>query len=242
MKLTFIGTSHGVPEHDRKLSCSMLEIGGKYYFIDMGTPVTQYLRRRNIDINDVKLVVCTHPHGDHTDGLIDFVDLSSWYFHDVSATVLLPEPKLIKAMEMWFDAIQTNDGEISENMDVHAYEAGMIYDDGTVKITAYPTKHCAPYSYALLFEAEGKKILFTGDMKGPSRDFPDMRGIPLDLIVCESAHFWPDEGIPVFDTLDVKRVLINHVVPKMEPSLAKIVGEPHPYQYGVAHDDMEVTI
>ena len=38
MRLTFIGTSHGVPEPHRRCSSYLLETGGKYYVIDKGIP------------------------------------------------------------------------------------------------------------------------------------------------------------------------------------------------------------
>ena len=37
MKLTFIGSSHGIPEPHRKCSCLMVEAGKNIYFVDMGT-------------------------------------------------------------------------------------------------------------------------------------------------------------------------------------------------------------
>ena len=80
MKLLFIGTSHGVPESNRRCSSCILEAGGCFYLFDMGTQVVEDLRRRNIDLNAVRLAICTHPHGDHTDGLISLVDLVNWYF------------------------------------------------------------------------------------------------------------------------------------------------------------------
>ncbi|MBR5679652.1 MAG: MBL fold metallo-hydrolase, partial [Clostridia bacterium] len=80
MRLTFIGTSHGVPEPHRRCSSYLLEVNGAYYIIDMGTQTVEDLRRLGISIDDVRLVICTHPHGDHTNGLISFVDLVNWYF------------------------------------------------------------------------------------------------------------------------------------------------------------------
>ncbi len=241
MKLTFIGTSHGVPEHDRRCACQMLEINGKYYFIDMGTMAMEDLRRRGISFDDVKLIACTHRHGDHTDGVIGYVDLASWYFKTAPTTVLLPDQALIDAIRMWLDATDSNGGEFSDALDVRVYGDGVIYEDENVKITAYPTMHCEN-SHAFLVEAEGKKILFTGDYKGPDRDFPDMTGIPLDLIVSESAHFSQDKAVELFDTLDVKRVLINHVAPGNHETLARLVRQPHPYQYGVSFDGLEINL
>ena len=69
MRLIMIGTSHGVPEAHRRCSSYLLEVNGSYYVVDMGTQTVEDLRRRGIAIPDVKLVICTHPHGDHTDFL-----------------------------------------------------------------------------------------------------------------------------------------------------------------------------
>ena len=46
MKLIFVGTSHGVPEKDRRCSSYLLEVDGSYYIIDMGTQTIEDLRRR----------------------------------------------------------------------------------------------------------------------------------------------------------------------------------------------------
>ena len=42
MKITFLGTSHGVPAADRYCSCTMLEVNGAHYFIDAGAPLDGY--------------------------------------------------------------------------------------------------------------------------------------------------------------------------------------------------------
>ncbi len=90
MRITFIGSSHGIPEPNRKCSCTMVEIKGRYYFIDMGTPAIDHIVTAGIPIDAVKGVFITHMHGDHTNGLIHFVDLISWYFKTSDPTIFLP--------------------------------------------------------------------------------------------------------------------------------------------------------
>jgi Cft2 family RNA processing exonuclease len=87
----------------------------------------------------------------------------------------------------------------------------VIFDDGALKVTAFRTKHCA-VSYSYLVEAEGKRILFSGDLsKNPSDDFPHaVLDLPLDLAILESAHFTPKEYINILSGKDVKRVCFNH--------------------------------
>ena len=64
----------------------------------------------------------------------------------------------------------------------------MIFEDENIRITAIANQHtdCAR---SFLVEAEGKTVLFTGDLK---HDIPDYPAVAtereLDLIVMEGAH------------------------------------------------------
>ena len=53
MRITFIGASHGVPEPNRKCSCTLIEISGRYYFVDMGTPAIDHLVTAGIPVDAV---------------------------------------------------------------------------------------------------------------------------------------------------------------------------------------------
>ena len=187
MRITFIGTSHGVPEPHRRCSSYLLETGGKYYIIDMGTQTIEDLRLRQISIDDVKLVICTHPHGDHTDGLISFVDLVNWYFRSAAPTILLPDERLLPPLRGWI-AANTDGGSIREGITFGIVEEGEVFDDGAVRITAVRNQHCVN-AFSYFVEAEGKKLLFTGDLRHPSVDFPERAfREELDLIVCSTVR------------------------------------------------------
>ena len=242
MKLIFIGTSHGVPEPDRRCSACILETGGSYYLIDMGTQVVEDLRKRGIAVEDVRLAVCSHPHGDHTDGLISFVDLVNWYFKSADPLILLPDSRMIPPLRMWISA--TDGGKpLREDLRIDSYREGVAYQDENLRVTAIRTQHCVN-SFALLFEAEGKKILYTGDLCRPSVDFPQIAfETELDLLVCEAAHFSPDDCIPFFDRTKAKRILHTHIYDKRwADALSRRMRAPHPYEYGAAFDGMEISV
>lgn len=121
---------------------------------------------------------------------------------------------------------------------------GAIYDDGDLKVTAYRTKHCRT-SYAYLVEAEGKRVLFTGDLsgKGPSEDFPTATlHEGLDLAICESAHFSADAYAPIFAENPPKRVVINHYQPRLYPSICTLAEMLGPTPVEAATDDLEITL
>ncbi len=241
MRLIMIGTSHGVPEAHRRCSSYLLEVNGSYYIVDMGTQTVEDLRRRGISIPDVKLVICTHPHGDHTNGLISFVDLVNWYFKDASPAVILPNQQLIDAMKGWLEAVQSTT-PVREGIRFGVTTPGVTFEDENVKIRAIPTQHC-PDSFAYLLEAEGKKLLFTGDLRHPTVDFPAAAfEEDIDLILCELAHFSPDDCVPVFDRTKAKRILHTHISPRWHEELARQLKQPHPYEYGAVYDGMEFTL
>ena len=239
MRLSFLGTSHGVQEPNRRCSCYLLECGGQYYVIDAGTQFVEDLHTRRIAPSDVRLVVCTHPHGDHTDGLISFVDLMSWYYRKVPPMkVLLPTEELIEPMRAWIRATGTTmRGDL-----VSVYTAGVVYEDDRVKVTAFPTLHCEN-AYGFIVEAEGKRLLFTGDMSGwPADDLENLDSSGgFELAVCEAAHFSPALLPPILDGIGVKRVYLVHVNPGNYPEAYRLEKEDHPCAYRVANDGLELV-
>lgn len=242
MRVIFYGTSHGVPEPHRRCSSYILEVAGCYYLIDLGTNVTEELRRRGIPMEAVKLAICTHPHGDHTDGLIQFADLMNWYFKQADPQILLPDERLTEPLKTWI-TVNGNGNPPRENLRIGAFGAGMAYKDEHLRLTAIPTQHCVN-SHAFLIEAEGKRILFTGDLRHPAVDFPQIAfETPLDLLVCELAHFSPDDCVPVFDKTKAKRILHSHINEnRWAAALHEQINKPHPYEYGAAFDGLELTL
>lgn len=210
MKITFIGSSHGVPESNRRCSCAMIEVGEKKYLIDIGTDPVNDLIRRGLTPADITAVFVTHSHGDHMNGLVPFIDLCTWFYKDADPLVMLPEIKAVEALKGWL-AVTT--GELREGIRFEEIKEGLIYDDGTLKVTAMRTGHIA-VSYAFRIEAEGKTALFTGDMKhkdGGLVDFPRLVGdTEFDLIAAEGAHFDVMQYLPTLKEHPPKKMCLNH--------------------------------
>lgn len=208
MRLVFFGTSHGVPEPNRHCSCAMVECGEHRYFVDMGMMAMDELVSRGIAPDSVKGVFLTHLHGDHIDGLLQFVDLAGWFFKTVDAAILFPDERGIQALNGWFSTL----GYPLRPMDFRIIQPGVTFDDGILRVTACRTQHC-DVSYAFLLEelATGKKMLFTGDLRRPDVDFPTplLEAHP-DLIVCETAHFDASLYEPFFKGCGAKKIFFNH--------------------------------
>ena len=244
MRITFFGSSHGVPEAHRKCSSTMIEVGENRYFIDMGSQSIEGLITRNIPVESVKAVFVTHMHGDHTDGLISFIDLCNWYFKKASPVLYLPGD--YEAAKSAIAAWLLCNGNHMSDFDFRNTVEGEIYDDGVIRVTAFRTKHIN-YSYSYLVEGDGKRVLFSGDLchGGPANDFPvSVLDKPLDLAICESAHFKATDYIPLMKgNANLKKLCFNHYSYRFLASVLEakaIFSEDIPVV--IATDDLEITV
>lgn len=240
MKITFLGSSHGVPSAERFCSCALIEVDGSLYTIDAGAPVIEQLMRSGKHPNDLKGVFITHGHGDHVDGILNLIDLCTWYFRETGFEVLVTEQ--ITADTMIAACRASLGGKFADDrIKFRVAGEGIMYSDDKIKVTYIPTRHCEPRpSYAILVEAEGKRVLFTGDLsqKLAKDDFPKISE-KLDLVVCEQAHFTMDEVVPYLLECPTKRVCFNHVnrleekMPRLE---ADAKSNRYPFSIEIAHD------
>ncbi|MBE6541937.1 MAG: ribonuclease Z [Ruminococcaceae bacterium] len=243
MKLTFIGTGATFPDEGdvRRCSCTMIETYGRYYFVDMGTSVIEDLKKRNIDMHDVQGIFITHPHFDHCEGLLPYISRISFRSmslknDDVDTVILLPRRELIDVIQGWVGATSSSTRDDIRYQIVHQ---GLTFDDGLVRVRAYPNQHCDD-SYSFLIECEGKKLLFTGDLNRADIDFPEIAfEEDLDLIVVESTHFSPALTEVQLDKCNVKTVIYNHISTHRDAELYSVMEKPHRYNSIRSYDGME---
>lgn len=240
MKITFLGTSHGVPEKNRRCSCTMIETNGAIYFIDMGFNAIEELVNRSLEPDSVRAIFITHMHGDHTNGLVPFVDLCTWYYRSTNVKIYLPESGAGEAMSHWLTLNRTSNAPRAEFI---TFSAGNIYEDENIKVTSFATKHC-PFSHSHLIECEGRRILFTGDLKNPKIDFPtEIFTSPVNLIVNEAAHFHACDYIDVYREKDIGRIIFNHYVQWNYDDIDKVIPEAlAPIPVERITDGFEITI
>lgn len=216
MKITFLGTSHGVPAADRYCSSSMIEVNGSVYLIDAGAPTIDLLIRKGVNLDAVKAVFTTHLHGDHVFGVLQMASLFNWYFKTTDADFYLTEQAGIDVIDK---TIETIDGKLCERVRLKLMTADTVYEDKNIRVTPFPTQHLAHAgrpAYSYLVEAEGKKVLFSGDLSGrlEKQDFPVYAlENEVDLMICEMAHFGVEHTEPYLEKCKAKELVFNHVFP-----------------------------
>lgn len=240
MRIVFLGTSHGVPEPDKRCSCIMLEVGENHYLIDAGTEPVPALVKRGISMDSLKGVFITHMHGDHTNGLLQLVDLCTWHYKTSAFKVMIPEIEAVDAIKGWIKALHLTPRTEIEYCEV---KEGPVYDDGVIKVNAMTTGHMER-AYAYIVESEGKRLLFSGDMKGPEEDFSRfLKTGHFDLAVGECAHFDAMMYESILKENPPSRFVINHFSSRRAESCYRLRRElGAEVNVTLASDNLEITL
>ena len=232
MVVTFLGTSHGITEKGAFCSCAAVSVGGAHYLVDAGAPIDTLLQNYGIPFDGLRGIFITHPHQDHYVGLAPFTFTMEDFgrFENVSVPVCAPEGIDFGALNVFlFGDPRGHERYRAETAPPYRVRFGVypdappdgaaIFDDGTLRVTAYPVKHC-PHSHAFLLEAEGKRIVFTGDLSRDLSDYPRVATeTPVDLVVTEAAHGRLSEPgtVAILAGTRTPRLVISHRNPSRNP-------------------------
>jgi len=250
MRVTTLGTSHGDPTPCRFSTSTLVESGGAGYLIDAGAPVHALLIRAGKALGAVRAAFITHMHEDHVAGLPSLLKTLLKYPDDAQPLdVFLPEARAMEALGAWIRALRRP--WPSSLVDVHLTAAGEVYADGRATVSAEVTRHLPPeggcsVSFAYVVEAEGKRVVVTGDLSGDFGDFPAAAlRRPSDLVVCEATHYPPETALPVLAKCPIRWLVLNHVGnPWHGEGEAKLraIFATLPYPVDVAHDGDEFVV
>ena len=215
MKITFLGTAHGLCEKGRNRTSIMIEECDNIYLIDAGVPVYETLFNMGVSFDKIKAVFLTHAHGDHVLGLLGLLDVANWNMKNLDFDVYITDETLRDAFTKTIE-ITSNLPLDEERLRFKVYDESSVYDDGVLKVTFSKNHHYLDDkpSYSITAKSKDKTAVFSGDLSNrlEKKDFPV---IPknTDLLVTELAHFNLDAVLDLIKNADVKKVCFNHVYP-----------------------------
>lgn len=199
MRLHFFGTVSGLWQlPDRRHQSMAFEINGAMYVFDAGACCSRTIQLMRLDLLRIKNIFISHCHMDHIGGLgnllWDIRKQRGWLkkpsrFGEVE--LYIPE---MKTWEGWKQILEhTEQNFEGMNVIVNQVEDGVIFKDDNIKVTAYHNEHLPAVdgkwkSFSYMIEAEGKKIVYTGDIVlYPELD--KIKGIEgCDALIAETGH------------------------------------------------------
>ncbi|WP_426343211.1 ribonuclease Z [Pseudoduganella sp. R-32] len=158
LKLTFLGTSSGVPTIRRNVTALALHstMNRDWWLVDCGEATQHQLQRIPLTVHDLAGICITHVHGDHSYGLPGL--LASASMTGRKKPLILIAPAAVKA---WLDAtmLHTELFLTFEIIHVDVANQRLVHHQDGLKIERFPLSHRAPsFGFKFSFEKTTWKV------------------------------------------------------------------------------------
>lgn len=143
MKITFLGTSAGVPTTKRNVSCVALSLTqrGEVWLFDCGEGTQQQILRSQLKISQLRRIFITHLHGDHLFGLIGLLATCGMAGHAERIDLYGP-PGLAEYVE---ETVRRSETRFSYPVEVHTVrQEGEVFVDDEYTVTCRALEHRVP--------------------------------------------------------------------------------------------------
>ena len=196
MKLTVLGSCSGTEPQPRRHHTSVaVETGGRLFYVDAGENCGYSSYLAGIDQSRTQAVFITHTHMDHVGGLPHLL----WNLRKLCTIspeaeramagrvipVVIPDLSSYEGVKAMLLASEGNYETVFQ-LEPRLLRDGVAYSQDGAVLTAFHNLHLGdpgpgkPWrSYSFLWEAEGKKVLFSGDFRDMAELSPHLDGVDL---------------------------------------------------------------
>jgi len=230
MKLHFIGTCAGTePMKGRRHACTAMEVNGKLYWFDAGEGCSITGHLMGLDLIRIKKIIISHTHMDHIGGLAPLL----WQIKKISYIVgrypepielYLPNEHTARAL---YALLQDTESAFCRRFEIRWKDVsdGELFDEDGVKVTACHNYHLEgrpesgvqeffndelPWrSFSYRLEAEGKSIVYSGDVK-QFHELDSLIGSGCDGLIIETGHHGVDAVYEYTKGKNIGHVFFSH--------------------------------
>lgn len=240
-----IGTGGPELTPERAGMSTLIDVDGRKFLFDVGRGALQNIYLSRIHPNEVTKVFLTHLHNDHFEGLPSLW-ITPWFMFARKQKIEVWGPpgtaEMVQGMRhMLNHDIERRSNPVfrREDLDVKTTEVGegVVYDEGGIKITAFPVEHVdgnPAFGYRL--DAGNRSVLISGDTTYSENVVK--YGNRVDLMVHNVAAFsermtkagemkpvlekltTPEQAAQIFSKAMPRLAVFSHIVKKELPGAA----------------------
>lgn len=223
MKITFLGTCSGTePMPNRHHSSVVFEINGQYYWFDAGENCSYRAHTSGMDLSRVRAVFISHMHIDHVGGLANLIftiyKLATVtkipHINNNSYDVFVPDLEKLQAINSIANAYRPASA-VGVDINEHEVRDGLVFEDENLRVSAIHNTHLKEsgeqgwHSYSYLIEAEGKRVVFSGDVRCPE-ELDSFTNGGCDLLIMETGHHAVKAVCDYAESRGAKKLLFTH--------------------------------
>lgn len=228
MKLTFLGTSSGMPVLNRRHSALLVEQDTTSVLLDVGEGVCRALMQRNIDTDLIQKVFISHTHADHVIGLPMFLMMEYLHGRTKRLQIFCPDDRcdwlertlhgMFIFQEKWTFPFEILPLPLSGDQITPDVTLRFFTTHHLNKVRSLAANHgFGASSYGFLLSENENQIVISSDVHS-IRDIDDVCG-NASLLVIEATH------VPVQDIFHFTRnhentfVIVTHIAPELEKEI-----------------------
>ncbi len=195
--LVMLGTGMPRPDPSCFGPATAVVYEGRVFLFDVGAGVMRRMAAAGLSIRGPEAVFITHLHSDHTLGYPDLI-FTTWVMgrrDKLQAYGPVGLKHMTKhVLAAWKEDIQVRVEGLERNsktgyrVEVHEFDAGLVYDKDGVRITAIPVQHgCWKQAYGFRIDTPDRSIVISGDTRPTRAILEASRGV--DVLVHEVYPF-----------------------------------------------------
>lgn len=225
-KIHYLGTCSGTEPFPDMHHCSwVLEVNGVNYWFDAGENCAHRAHTSGIDVLNTVAIFVSHAHYDHTGGMVNLLGCMAKLcgrqkkpmIRDNKLGIWFPEMPVLDAIKtvFWGGSTGKNIREFPFVLEEHELSEGVIFEDENIRVTTVHNEHLKEngtngwHSYSFLIEMQGKKIVFSGDVKKPE-ELDMLIGGGCDTLIMETGHHNVEDVCNYAISRKVKNLRFNH--------------------------------
>jgi len=220
--LRCFGVGDGTACPDRNHSAYLYNFGTVSLLLDCGEPISRSFKASGLSYEAIDRILISHTHADHVGGL--FMLLQGFWLEKRTKDLHVHLPgESIQPIRQMLQACFLFEELLPFRLIFSPLVSGQPIVQEEVRVTPFPTTHLHPLrkkfqskypgefpAFCFLLETRNCRIGHSADLGAPT-DLEPLLARPLDLLVCEVAHFPPEELFAYLKGREIKRVAFIHV-------------------------------
>jgi ribonuclease BN (tRNA processing enzyme) len=220
--LKCFGTGDGLPSADRNHAAFLYRLGQAHVLVDCGEAIDRSFKASGLSYDTIDAIFLSHLHADHFGGF--FMLLQGFWLEGRKKDLpVYLTGRAVPALRRMLQTAYLFDEALPFRLQLRPLAPDKALPVGQARVTAFRTSHLegtrarfekkyrADFrAYCFLLEGCGRRIGHSADLGRPE-DLEPLLAEPLDLLVCEMAHFGPEAVFRYLQGRPIKQVAWVHL-------------------------------